>query len=135
MSIVETDSSATVAAFVQLTKERDELREQLKGVDERRSALETELVEQFALAGVKSIKVKGFTVYQQIDQRVTVKAECRAEALIAARALDLEDLIAIQPQRFQAWAKEMIANEGAVPAEFLPLINTYEQASIRCRKS
>jgi hypothetical protein len=132
---VETASAGTVASFVEVTKERDELRDQLKAVEERRSAIEAELVEQFALNNVKSIKVPGFTVYMQIDQRITVKGDLRAEAIAAARALELEELIAIQPQRFQAWAKEMIANEGGVPEEFLPLINTYEHASIRCRKS
>lgn len=135
MSTLETAAAGTVAAFVEVTKERDALRDQLKAVEDRRSAIEAELVEQFALNNVKSMKVTGFTVYMQIDQRVNVKADCREAAIAAARALELEELIAIQPQRFQAWAKEMIANDGGVPPEFLPLINTFEHASIRCRKS
>jgi len=135
MSTTEIAPSASVAAFVELTKERDAMRDALKSIEDRRSALEAELVEQFALNDVKSLKVTGFTVYLQVDQRVNVKADCREAAIAAARSLDLEELIAIQPQRFQAWAKEMIANEGGLPAELTSLVNVFEQPSIRCRKS
>lgn len=132
---MSTATAPGVADFVELTKQRDALRDQLKAVEDKRSALESELVEQFALDNIKSIKVPGFTVYLQVEQRVNVKAECREAAIAAARSLELEELIAIQPQRFQSWAKEMINNEGGIPEEFTPLVNTYEHASMRCRKS
>lgn len=130
--MITTDS---ISEFVELTKRRDDLREQLKGVEDARSALEATIAEEWGLNDVQSVKVPGFTVYRQLEQRVNVKGECREQAIQAARSLELEELIAIQPQRFQSWAKEMIANEGGLPSELAPLVNVYEHTSIRCRKS
>lgn len=141
MSTVESQEpevTERLCDFIDLTAQRDDLRDQLKKVEDQRSEVERELTERFAMNGLQSVKLKGHTIYLQVEQHASVKAEFRQDAIDAARRLELEDMITLQPQRFAAWCREQLRDEatgGKLPTEFEGLVTVYEKASMRMRRS
>ena len=125
-----------LARWHDLTEARRAHEDKAKEFQSAAASLEPLLVEACAANGTQSIKRNGKTFYLAHERSITVPAEHRAAAVEAARALGLDDMIVLQPQRFGAYAREMLNDDGGkLPAEFEPLVKIFEQTRLRMRSS
>jgi hypothetical protein len=132
-----TDMLSDLAEFDKLSAIRDQMREQMKELEERRSAIESRLTDAFALAGVQNMNVHGATFYRNMRSFVSVKPEHRWDIIEEARKLELDDLITLQPQRFSSWCQEWLdnpKNNKQLPEALRDKVNVYEKISIGIRR-
>lgn len=124
-----------IEEFLRLKSRLSEVDAEAKSIRDDMAKLEPLIAEQFLSRGIQNMSINGSTVYKVVDTFISVDKERQHEAVEVAEALGLEDMIVLQPQRFSAWAREMLANEGAIPSEFTELAKVHETTRIKVRKA
>lgn len=131
MSVVVTDALALAADMVALDAKIKDAKRVLGELDDVRAALEEQLLEQFAEAGVSSVKVNGHSVGMRRDVYAKIiDPERLHDALRAAGFGDL-----IQPKvdstKLSALVREFDRGEVECPAELAEVVTASEKFSIR----
>ena len=86
-------NTAELKEFVSLEKEKADLKQQLKQVQERLDELDRKLTEQFLQDGMESSKIDGRTVYLRRDIYASAKEGCREAVVAALKACQLSQYV------------------------------------------
>lgn len=130
------DFDAMLQRFREYTEARKACDEQSKFYASEAAKLESLLVEQFGATGTQSLKRDGKTFYLAREFQVSAIPETRDKLIEACHALDLDEMITVQPQRLASYCREMLNDiDGKLPEEIAPLVRVHEQQRLRMRSS
>lgn len=121
--------------IIEKTDQKRLLERQLKELNREINSLNDYLAEQFAAKGYQNIKKDGRTVFVRHDTSVSVKPECREQALELAQQHGWNDMITVQPSRLRSHVKELIDQEGGLPPDLEQVLNVYEYSKVVIRNS
>lgn len=125
-----------MAELIDLIDDKRNLQAELRDLEKRIAEIEPRVAEWMLANGVQNVGLGDKTVYKSVQTSASVKAECKREAVDAAKALGLDDLIVLQPQSFASWCREMLSDVGGeLPAELREFVNVYETVRVNVRKA
>jgi len=122
-------------SLIEVNASIDELNAQLSDRKKEREHIESLLLEEFGLSGVRSMNVNGKCIYVRTDHHVSAKAECKGQLVEWAKAHGLDNIVVVQPQSLKAWATEQIQEQGALPDDLTPLVNIFDKPRVCVRKA
>ena len=124
-----------LAEWVELTEQKRGLEAQLRTVQEKLTAIEEPLLEDFTLAGFQNAKIHGMTVYKSREFFCRAKEGVEKATLINAfREAGMENAIGLQWQTLRALSKEWSEAGEEPPAAIRDLVNLGETFRLRARK-
>lgn len=118
--------------------ELKEIADREKVLKAQRGQIEERLAEAYALNGLQSVNVDGYTVYLQTTYHFNAIADKRTELIDWAIENGLADFLkapAIDSNRLKSWCVEQTKQEGSIPSELDGLVSLYERKAIRARQS
>lgn len=134
-----TTATNAISRLIEIDTQKRALEDQLKDLNAERSALEAELLDQWAEEGVQHVRQNGMTVYLHRQLWASVKPEERPRAVQAFEAAGLEDMLSVNTQTLSAWWRERAdveeQEEGGIPETIKELVNVEERYAIRTRRS
>lgn len=132
---LERNLETRLAEWVELTEQKRGLEAQLRTVQEKLTAIEEPLLEDFTLAGFQNAKLNGFTVYKSKEFYCRAKEGVDKATLINAfREAGMENAIGLQWQTLRALSKEWSEAGEAPPAGIKDLVDLGETFRLRARK-
>lgn len=125
-----------MAELIDLIENKRNLQAELKEIEKRIASVEPLVAEWMLANGVQNVGLGDKTVYKSVSTNASVKADCKRQAVEAARGLGLDDLIVLQPQSFASYCREMLSDVGGeLPAELRDYVNVYETVRVGVRKA
>jgi len=137
-------NEAQLKRYVRQTKAKRQLDASLREIKTELDELETDLLEQFADAGISSIKIDGMTVHMRSDFRPSVdyldgesKDDGHARACAALEASGFGEFVLARYNfhQIRALAKELIEDRGELPQEWNGAIHVEEQYRLGARSA
>lgn len=127
-----------VQQYVELTRIKRDLDDQLKGVNGKLDELESKIMDKWLNDGVTQMVVDDMTIYIQHDIRVaTGEGKSSVDVADALRKAKLADLTTANWQRMRSWVKELPTdNEGKpiVPKALAAVLKIEPYSKLCARK-
>ena len=126
---------ARLRAWVKLTEEKRELEADLRKVQDVLSAMEPLLVEDMALAGMKSASVDGYTCYTAREFTAGIRPDADKSAVFRSwAATGREQFLMLSWSSLRSFVRELQEAGEPLPADLAAVVEVGEQFRLRTRK-
>lgn len=123
--------------YLRLHRQRGEMAERLKALDQDLEELEQRLAEQMAAIGQKSTQIEGMRLTVRVTPRIGKRGEISMEEFCdAVRGTEYGWMVkpSIHAQTLQATMKEVVEERGALPPELQPYLRQWDQIVVAVTK-
>ena len=122
--------------LVRYRDQKKEIEEALKEINTLITETEEQLVAQMVEEEMQNFTRNGKQFILTVRTHANAKAGMMPAICDWMKENDLGDMVkeSVHSQTLQAWAKERIEEDGALPEELSELVNVYEKSGISIRK-